>query len=490
MKKTLFSIMMSVFMCLILVGKSFAIEIQVQGEAKSLINGDKQTLQYITQKKSVENAIKIAIDKILGANASNNPDIKQKIEEIAKQLNTYVVNSTYQAQIEKTPEGKFYAVNTNLVLDDTKLRQLISDMGIAINTGKVRLKSIVTVMDEYFTYPTNMVVPLKEYTVYSKTSSSAYTNKLNSSNSNHSSAMNSNNGFASDNSHYNVNNNHNASFNNSNNSNYGQFVNASGNDREFFAHVKVFQPKVLAPEKVNYTQGELQSAFQNYDLKVIDNAMIKNRYFKNKPISVVTLENTAEINNYANFARKNAKAEFFAIGTTVITDNGYNHNVGGYVCDGMTTIRVYSTFDGEAIASGTLTASAVGNSPDQGRAAVAKKIGGELGTTLSAKIQDYWKKRQMYGSEFTVSFTGNFKPIERIQLINYIRKLNGVSNVEQRDGNPGELEYSISYKGEEALGDSLFMELSTSPLSWLFQKYDYKVYGNRIKFAPIVAERL
>jgi len=62
------------------------------------------------------------------------------------------------------------------------------------------------------------------------------------------------------------------------------------------------------------------------------------------------------------------------------------------VCDGMVAIKVYSTADGEAIASGALTESASGNTNDQCRTNVAEKIGVGLGNVVSNKIQEYWKK--------------------------------------------------------------------------------------------------
>ena len=119
-------------------------------------------------------------------------------------------------------------------------------------------------------------------------------------------------------------------------------------------------------------------------------------------ISSDKLANSAELAKYVEAARKDAKADFFAIGVSYITDNGKNENTGRNTCDGNVFVKVYSTVDGEVIASGTFTETASGNSADQARSAVAKKIGNELGEVLSKKIQDYWKRRMMYGSEYIV----------------------------------------------------------------------------------------
>ena len=213
--------------------------------------------------------------------------------------------------------------------------------------------------------------------------------------------------------------------------------------------------------------------------------MFKSRYFKNKPVTVDQMSNGASLMNYVKWARKDAKADFFAIGTSVITDNGFNPNIGRCVCSGMTAVKVYSTHDGEVIASGSITESAAGDSPDQCRAAAADKIGQGLGQTLASKVQNYWKKRQMYGSEFVVLIKGNFAPMERITLNKTLKNIQGVANATLRTTEPGRCEFIVTYKGMDSLSDVIFMSLAESSLAGRFAKYDYDINGNQITYAPI-----
>ena len=168
-----------------------------------------------------------------------------------------------------------------------------------------------------------------------------------------------------------------------------------------------------------------------------------------------------------------------------ITDNGKNEHTGKNTCDGNVFVKVYSTTDGEVIASGTFTETAAGNSADQARSAVARKIGNELGEALSKKIQDYWKRRMMYGSEYVVQIKGNFLPAERMAINSSIQNVNGIKNVSLRTSDSSQAEFTVNYTGQGSIADAIFMKLYNSNLSSKFSNYDYKITGNQVIFAPV-----
>ena len=141
--------------------------------------------------------------------------------------------------------------------------------------------------------------------------------------------------------------------------------------------------------------------------------------------------------------------------------------------------------DSEVIAAGTFTETAAGNSADQARAAVANKIGNELGEVLSKKVQDYWKRRMMYGSEYIVQIRGNFLPVERVTLNQAIKSVDGIQNVNLRSSDGGVVEFTVNYNGQEPAGDAIFMKLYNSGVSAKIRNYDYKTNGNQIIFAPL-----
>lgn len=541
-----------------------AVEIEVQGEGSTVITKDVSSVQYNAKKEATESAMTMAINRILGANAMKNPKVQEKFGEIISQINVYKVKQNNTARTE----GNSYIINTVLIIDETKLRQLISDMGIALGTNVVRSSAILTIMDEFFTTDLQNPAPLREVTVYSYDRDTNYKEKealseksmdskavskrsqeassvdargqssgslkARSEDSGSVSAKNKESGSVSGKSSFaasspeasaSASDRVNAGYSqkgsvdakysqkgsvdakydekgsvdaryakgssldtkslSKNSLDYGRFVSASDNEHEFFTNIKEYQPKNGIPDRQNFTIKALQSSYQTYDIKILDNDRLRSKYFQNSPITLDKLENSAELDKYVKFSRDEAKADFFSIGSSIIVDWGKNPNTDSFVCDGMVGIKVYSTLDGEVIASGALTESASGNSPDQCRTNVAKKIGEGLGNLISNKVQEFWKKREMYGMEYVVILTGDVPPMTRIQFTNTIKKVQGVSNVKQRTVESGKYEFVISYNGSDPLADAIFTQIASSPLSATFNNYDYTVDGNQIKFYQI-----
>ena len=267
--------------------------------------------------------------------------------------------------------------------------------------------------------------------------------------------------------------------------NYGHFASASDSEHEFFQNIKEYEPQNSSPEKQSLALKELQSAYQKYDIKILDNDRFRSKFFKNEVITIEKMENSKELDRYVKFARDEAHADFFSIGTANLVALGDDPNTGKKVCDGIVAIKVYSTLDGEAIASGALTESASGSSFEQCRAAVAVKIGNGLGEVISNKIQEYWKRRQMYGREYIVLLTGEISRQVRSQFTNILGKVPGITNVAQRKSEPSLTEYVISYNGQSALGDAILDHVAGNPaISSAFKDYDATADGTLIKLSP------
>lgn len=443
-----------------------------------LSNALRRQVVVEAQDNALKAGINILIDRTLGANASKKPEIKEKFDEILSQSSTYILDQNFTGEIEDNN----YVAKAFLTVDETEFRTLLSDMGVAINTQATRAHSIMIVLDEFFTRPTdlNTNIVTKEVTTLDykynekdkQTEKASYKSNSNSSASGGYSNRYGGGGYGAS-SKYNT------------NANYGNFKDYAQNESLFFQNIKEYDVASPKAENLNFTQPALQEAFVTYDIRALDNDIFKSKYFKGKPISSDKLTNSAELANYVEAARKDAKADFFAIGVSYITDNGKNEHTGKNTCDGNVFVKVYSTVDGEVIASGTFTETASGNSADQARSAVAKKIGNELGEVLSKKIQDYWKRRMMYGSEYIVQIKGNFVPVERVAINKAIQNIEGIKNVSLRNSDSSQSEFTVNYSGSEGIADAIFMKLYDSSLSAKFKSYDYKVNGNQIIFSPI-----
>lgn len=474
------------------------------------------------QDKALAAAINTLIDRTLGANASKKPELQEKFDEILSQSSTFIVDQNYTGEIQ----DNLYVAHAYLTIDDGEFRTLLSDLGVAINTQAVRAHSIMIVLDEFFARPSDLSknVLTKEVTTYAygydeklkdkeQASASNYSksnasgksantynvNAKSKGNYNYGSSGGYSNaygggGYSSSGSESHNNsyrssgasaNSYNRSSASGSKSSYGHFVDYSKKENEFFQNIKEYD--VLSPkaENLNYTQPALQESFINYDIRSLDNDVFKSKYFKGNSISSDKLSNSAELAKYVEAARKDAKADFFAIGVSYITDNGKSPNTGKNIADGNVFVKVYSTSDSELIASGTFTETASGNSADQARSAVARKIGNELGEVLAKKIQDYWKRRMMYGSEYIVQIKGNFIPVEKMTISNAIQGVNGVKNVVTRTSDSSYVEYTVNYSGQNSAADAIFMNLYQSSMSSKFKNYDYKINGNQIIFTPI-----
>ncbi len=492
---------------------------------KRLSDAVRTTVVSEAQDNALKAGISVLIDRTLGANASKKPEIQEKFDEILSQSSTYILDQSFTGEVEDNN----YIAKVYLTVDETEFRTLLSDMGVALNTQVVRAHSIMLVLDEFFARPSDLTknVLTKEVTTYKydydeklkdneKASASSYANAKGSGSSSNTYNVNSKsrgNYSAGGSAGYygayggggysgSVNSSHNNSYKSSGSNakrynyasssgakaSYGHFVDYSKKENEFFQNIKEYDVASPKAENLNFTQPALQDAFVMYDIRALDNDIFKSKYFKGKPVTSDKLANSAELANYVEAARKDAKADFFAIGVSYITDNGKNENTGRNTCDGNVFVKVYSTVDGEVIASGTFTETASGNSADQARSAVAKKIGNELGEVLSKKIQDYWKRRMMYGSEYVVLVKGNFLPIEKITINKAIQNVDGIKNVNQRTSDSTQAEFTVNYSGQDGLADAIFMKLYDSNMSAKFQNYDYKINGNQIIFSPMNAK--
>ena len=271
---------------------------------------------------------------------------------------------------------------------------------------------------------------------------------------------------------------------NSNSSlNYGNYVDYSKNESEFFQNIKEYAPRNPQAQNINLTRPELVKAFNRSDIKAINEQIFKSKYFKGKPITSDQLQNSEELAKYVKFAQTDAKADYFAIGVSYITDRGVNESTGMRAADGVVFMEIYSTQDGEMIAAAKYEDSALGNTADTARSIVAGKIGTGIGEELSKQIQKYYTKRNMYGSEFVVEIKGNFLPIERININKALKATDGIQNVAIRTFDNTKVEYVLNYNGQEPVGDCVFMKLiDVSPK---FNNYNYSLNSNQIIFEPL-----
>lgn len=445
-------------------------------EDKRLSGAVRTAVVTLARERADHNAIDNLVNDILGVNATQNPQVAAKLNEIYSQVDVFTTNKTYKGEVIDNN----YVANVVMTIDETAFRKRISNLGIALHALDVKSQNILVVMDEFFTTPSDMHtnVLTKEVTTYDykynerdkETVKASYkdSNKSNSS-AGYGNWYGTGYGQSSDSS--------------STSANYGNYVDYSKNQSEFFQNVKEYAPKNPKAQNINLTLPELQKAFKNSGITIIDNAMFKSKYFKGKPISSDQLSNSEELVKYVKYAQTDAKADFFAIGISYITDNGVDASTGMRASSGVVNMVIYSTQDGKAIASGTFQASAVGDTADTARRAVAAKLGTGLGNELAKQIQDDYKDRTMYGTEYTLEVKGNFLPIERVNITKSLKTVEGIQHVSLKSSDNNKLEYTVNYNGSEPVGDTIFMQLVNT--SAKFNNYNFTINRGQIIFEPI-----
>lgn len=467
-----------------------ALEISVSGTGKSVITSDVTTVQALAKNEALQNAIFIAVERTIGADNTLQKNVSRKMDSIISQLEVYKISDDYRSH----REGNTYVMTATLKIDDKKFRKLVSDMGIAINTVKSRAAgAMLVIVDEYYTTPTFMNAPLRDLTEFSTESTQSH-KEMEAASASHkaaSGATSSYRGAAG----VSARNGYGGSYSGaaavrgkSSRASMEQGKASYARGESDFAHTRVnfkrlieYQPKNTSPDKRNDTIGAFKRQLQESDLTVISNDLFRSKYFK-RPITIESLQNSEHLSKYATYARKDAKADYLTIGTSVIVDNGTDSSTGLFTCDGMVTVSTYATEGGEDIASDAVTESAQGSSTDQCRTNVAIKMGERIGSVIATNVQEYWKKRSMYGREYYVVLQGSVPLATRLAFSKALKSTQGIDgNVEQRSSNGSETEFVATYKGSAPVLEAIAENLVTIPA---FSNIDAITEGNRIFFCP------
>lgn len=523
-------------MCLATFGMANAKEIQVIGEASVPAAGTPMAIQTAARAQAKLAAVSNAINAILGPDATKDPVVAEKLQLITSQVaNDSIIKS------DGSVVGSNYVMSVTLALDDKAFRTLLSDQGIASNTTTTRSYSLLAVMDEFFSTPTDLRAPLEELEEFSHIKGKSFQDKSMSAKSDKSASASKSSSASSVDARASAqakasgsydtridasgretvngaarNGDSSAALSGSRSASFsgsdkGQFsgeskaaasykeANASSqsdasakssasisaknvaseeHDNVRYKKLVKYQPQNRGPEKNSLTYNALKGQLQDYDVKVLDNDMFRSRYFKNKPITIEQMQNSQELAKYVAFARQDAKADFFMVGTSIIIDNGKNNATGESICSGVMTVKTYSTVSGEDIASETASETAAGINANDCAANVSKKLANFGGSVISARIQDYWKRRNTYGKEYILTLKGAALPLmTRMAFANAVKSVPGVEKNVQRASSDKEYQVVVTYKGSDPIDQAVAMNLASNAA---FANLDSRTDGDQV----------
>ncbi len=497
---------------------------------------DPQAVRARALVEAKRKAVITAIDKVLGPNASKDPRVAAKVEAIADQVpDDRIVDQ------KGGRAGDAYELAITMVLDDKEFRTLLSDAGVAVNTAAVRASSILAVMDEFITTPRDVKAPLEELEFFSSSKGesahdrsryaaaasrqsaesqsrqtsvdASSTSRLKSAESHDrsvdvsgsasgrfaaSSGDGSVSGSGSRSASLRASEKGGASVDAAASSSFkGTEATASAraasaassssarldqasekHDDQVYVKLKKYQPQGGTPEKTSQTYNAFMGQLQDYDLRVLDNDLFKSKYFKAAPVTIEQLQSSEQLAKYVAFARSDANADFFMVGTSIIIDQGKSPSTGGQECTGVVTLKTYATGDAESIASETFSEASTGLNLNDCAANVSKKLASIGGPIIGAKVQDYWKRRAAYGREFVLTLVGKGLSLGvRSAFARAVKAVPGVEGDVQRSASAQKVQIVVTYKGSDPLDQAVAEGLASNPA---FSALDGKTEGTQV----------
>lgn len=485
-----------------------AVDVMVNGEGGAPMSPDLALTRDASLMAAKKDAVLAAIKKINGPESANDPKVIGALDDLAKQVGPeYILD-----QSTRRDAANNFVTSLKLKLDDKEFRKLVSDAGIGVKTANSY--PILIVMDEFFTTATDNQKPLREVveffsdkSAHRKESAAAESNayasssESESSRSNYASAVSGGQHVSGYNPYNGASINGSASINarqaggaasssaaqsesaSSDSSQYS--LDAGQKDVQSFKKVVEYQPQNVGPSDKSYTYEAILREAASYDLNVIDNSMFRSQYFTGKPLTMQELQAGPELKRYVDAARDTAKADYFMMGSSIIYDMGKDPATGQSRCDGVVTIKAFSTGEGKVLATDARTESASGNSPDQCRVNVANKLASFTGGVLGNQIAEYWKNRNMYGQQYTVKLVSLLGQLNFNLKRNFGKTLEALPGVKevpaQRGATAAEVEYSMQYAGEVPIGDAIGELIASSPVFAAYPNFDVSSKGTNVR---------
>lgn len=466
------SLLMAILcICLLAPLIAFAEMHEFRGVGKAPINPDNNSATVMAATDNAKrNAVNVAIRKLIGPAAANDPKVKEAIENILPQIDDSKIVSR---KASRDGENN-YVLNITIRIDDLEFRQLLQTEGIAPTAD--RTSKVLALMDEYHTTPTDMQKPLKEVIEYSHdktaTAEASLSAAASASSDTRASARESSASsasYAAKAQHAAIASGHGysaggyasgqvaasgaqrlqSSADYSDKSSESASLDAKSFEQQKnvvnFKKLVEYQPRNVGPSKSNATYNELLNMAGQYDLNFMNSTVFRSKYFPNKAVTLDDLANGQELDKYVQLARKEG-AEYFMMGNTIMRDLGHNQ------CDGDVSIAAYSVDDSTSLTATTHNESARGTSPDDCRVTLAKKLAYFVGKTIGHSIKNYSRQREVSGKEYRIillsSADGLNRKIRR-SFSDNVEKIKGLSSkLNERTANSARYEVVFTYKGE------------------------------------------
>lgn len=456
------------------------------GEGRAPIGaGDASAIRNSAKQDAIRDAVIKGIKDATALDASDPVKFGAIVNEVAKQLRDVKVS-------EERREGADFVTRIEVLVDRRQIKNAIR--GTELDKLNDRSFSMLMLVDEFLTTTRDLKIPLRELVEFNSDSGSSFSDKslkasgsssqsnsavagsssVNaatasstkvSGNSNASLAAQGSDGYgsgavaASRNSSFNGQANSAAAYNSKDNfaaAASSKSSNASVDQKNVQAksHDTVSYRKLVEyqdsskPTSNAYFLTPFSGNLRDYDLKTMDAAITRSKFFGDTKITLSALTNGAQMAKFSEFARK-ANADFLMVGNSTVIE-GDKNALGQMTCVVNADIRAFATAGSELIAAAAESMQASGEKIEDCAAAASKKIADKIAPEFANRALTYWADRSARGRQYTVELRSS-NPLSTDMKDDFamaLGNIKGVTDVEPKDETKLSTKFTLTLKGK------------------------------------------
>ena len=223
---------------------------------------------------------------------------------------------------------------------------------------------------------------------------------------------------------------------------------------------------------------------RDYDLRLLDAAITRSKFFGDRTLTLSALEDSAEMAKFAEFARTKANADFLMIGNSTVVGDERNPATGEIACTISAQVKMFATAGSEMIAADTMPSQASGMNIEECTTRASRKVADMLAPSFANRALTYWADRAARGRQYTVELRGkNLTAPLRMAFSKAVRDLKGASDVEKKEDGDTGVKLTVTVKGKVAVDEEVYAAVAAQP-AFATRQPDLKVEGEVIVICP------
>ena len=456
------------------------------GEGRAPIGaGDAAAIRNAAKQDAIRDAVIKGIKDATALDASDPVKFGAIVNEVAKQLRDIKVN-------EERREGADFVTRIEVLVDRRQIKNAIR--GTELDKLNDRSFSMLMLVDEFLTTTQDLNMPLKDLVEFKSDSGASFSDKSlkasgASSSSNSAVAASSSvnaaaasstkvNGSssaslaaqgsdssgsgslaASRNSNFNGQASSAAAYNSKDNfaaaassksasaSVDQKNVQANSHDVTTYKHLVEYQDR-SKPASNAYFLTPFSGNLRDYDLKLLDAAITRSKFFGDAKITLSALTNGSQMAKFSDFARK-ANADFLMVGSSTVVQ-GDKNALGQMTCVVNADVRAFATAGSEMIAASSESMQASGDKIEDCAAAASKKIADKIAPEFANRALTYWADRAARGRQYTVELksSSQLSSAMKDDFAMALGDIKGAADLEPKEETKTSAKFTLTLKGK------------------------------------------